>query len=148
MILMTAMALAAPRGMVVAGVGMPNLLFGRAEVFVAEAWSVEAGGGFGLLPGTVTVGARWTPERTCWGCWDGHGVRLSPGVTWYLAPTQIEEGLVTLNGELAWIWRSAGGWGTTVGSRLGLGQSYGQVADGLKVELGMDLTLLQLGVVF
>ena len=83
---MTASALAAPPPahpavIARAGIGLPNLVGGQLEVFVADAWSVEVGGGMGLLPGTVTLGTRWSPEATCWGCWEGHGLRLSPGLT-------------------------------------------------------------------
>ncbi len=139
-------ATAAPRAIVAGGVGIPNLLHGHAEVFVSEAWAVELGGGVGLLPWTLTPGVRWSPEATCWGCWEGHGFRIAPGLTWFVFPEDMEEGLVTLNADLAWIWRSPSGWGTSLGVRLGAGAAYGQVADGLKIEPGIEIVPLQLGV--
>lgn len=36
---------AAPTAMALAGVGMPDLVNGHAEVFVSDAWSVELGAG-------------------------------------------------------------------------------------------------------
>lgn len=136
-----------PTALVVAGVGLPNLLHAHAELFVAPAWSLELGGGIGVLPVMLTVGGRWSPSGSCWGCWDGHGLRLSPGFTWFIAPTDIEEGLVTLNGDLAWVWRGSSGWGMTAGVRLGAGIAYGQVAGGTKLEPGIEVVPLQVGLV-
>lgn len=137
-----------PTVIVAGGVGMPNLLHAHAEVFVAEQWSVEVGGGVGLLPPLITAGVRWSPESTCfWTCWEGHGVRLSPGVTWYFPPSLPQEGLATLNADLAWFWRGESGWGVTAGVRLGLGIAYGQVADGTKIEPGGEVVPLQVGIV-
>ena len=128
-------------------VGVPNLLHGHAELFVADAWSLELGGGVGLLPPTVTVGTRWSPAATCWGCWEGHGLRLAPGVTWFILPTQLQEGLVVVDVDLAWVWRAPSGWGMTAGVRVGAGPAYGVVADGAKIEPGIEVVPLQLGLI-
>lgn len=140
---------ARPTAILRAGVGLPNLLSAQAEVFVSESWSIEVGGGVGLLPATVTVGTRWTPQATCWlGCWEGHSVRLSPGLTWYAFPSQVSDGLLTLNGDLAWFYRSEAGIGVSAGLRAGLGMAYGRSQDRFKPELGMEVYPLLLGVVF
>lgn len=136
-----------PSAIVAVGVGLPNLAHGHAELFVADGWSIELGGGVGLLPPTVTVGARWSPAASCWGCWEGHSLRLAPGVTWFVPPTQPEEGLAVLDVDVAWVWRAPSGWGVTAGVRLGAGLAYGVGADGLKVEPGIEVVPLQVGVV-
>jgi len=141
-----AAASAAPDAMLIAGIGAPNLLHGRAEIFLTDTVSAELGGGVGLIPWNLTVGARWSPERTCWGCWEGHGLRLAPGVTWFVFPTDMQEGLVSVSADVAWVWRSPSGWGTSVGARLGVGPAYGQVAGGTKLELGGEIVPLQIGV--
>ena len=41
---------------VAASVGLPNLLGGHAELFLDQHWSIEVGGGVGLLPPLLTVG--------------------------------------------------------------------------------------------
>ena len=131
-----------------AAVGLPTLVGGQIEIFVADAWAVEVGGGVGLLPSTVTLGTRWSPEATCWGCWDGHGLRLSPGLTWYALPSNMSEGLVTLNADLAWVYRPAQGPGVMAGIRGGLGLAYGNINGRFKPEPGMELYPLIAGVVF
>jgi len=138
----------APHAMVVAGVGIPNLLHGHAEIFLSNTASVELGGGWGLLPWTLTAGARWSPTATCWGCWEGHGLRLSPGITATVFPGMAPEGLVTLNLDLAWVWRSPGGVGATAGVRAGAGPALGSINGRLKVEPGIELVPLQAGIIF
>ncbi|MFT4980036.1 MAG: hypothetical protein ACI8S6_005948 [Myxococcota bacterium] len=147
MIILSTAAWAAPAVIVAGGVGLPNLVHGHVEVSVAEAWSVELGGGGGLLPWSVTAGARWRPERTTWGLGGGHGLRLSPGVTAFVFPQVPGEGLVTINADLAWLWQGERGWGMIAGARLGGGIAYGEGGEGLKIEPGIEVVPLQLGVV-
>lgn len=138
-----------PAAIVRVGVGLPNLLSIQAEAFITQSWSIEAGAGVGLLPSTLTLGTRWTPKSTCWlGCWEGHSLRLSPGLTWYAFPSQMSDGLLTLNGDLAWFYRSERGIGVSAGLRGGLGMAYGRSEDRFKPELGLELYPLLLGVVF
>lgn len=140
-------AAAAPNVMVVGGVGVPNILHAHAEVFVAEAWSVELGGGVGLLPSTVTAGARWSPAATWWGHGARNSLRLAPGATVFLVPARIQEGLLSVNADLAWIHQGPSGWGFTAGAKVGAGPAWGQVAGGLKIEPGLEIVPLQIGVV-
>ena len=130
-----------PRVILRATAGLPNLLGAGAEVFVGGRWSVEAGGGFGLLPPAVSLGSRWSPERTCWGCGGGHAFRLSPGATAYIFPTQPKEGLGVLNLDASWLWWE-GGFGFTAGLRAGAGIAWGDAG----IEPGIELIPLQLGV--
>jgi len=139
-------ARAAPHVVVAGAVGLPNLVGGHVEAFVTDHVSVELGGGVGLLPWTLTFGARWSPEATCWGCWEGHGLRLAPGLTWFAFPSDMAEGLVTVDADLGWVWTSHSGWGLTAGVRLGAGTAYGQVAGGTRIEPGLEVVPLQLGV--
>jgi hypothetical protein len=60
----------------------------------------------------------------------------------------MSDGLVTLNGDLAWFYRSERGIGVSAGLRGGLGMAYGRSEDGFKPELGLELYPLLLGVVF
>ena len=140
-------ALAAPVVMVLGGVGLPNLLHAHAEVFLADAWSVEVGGGVGLLPSTLTAGARWSPAGTWWGREERNALRLAPGATVFLFPSHLQEGLLSINVDLAWIHQGPSGWGVTAGVKLGAGPAWGQVADGLKIEPGIEVVPLQIGVV-
>ncbi len=137
-----------PSVIVRTALGVPNLIGGQVEVFVADQWSVEVGGGIGLLPGALTLGGRFSPEATCWGCWEGHGARLSYGLTWYGFVQQLEEGLLSANVDFAWVWRSEAGPGLTAGARLGIGTAYGQTADGIKIEPGGELYPVMFGAVF
>jgi len=147
MLLLSAAAWAAPSVIVAGGVGLPNLIHGHAEVFLSEAWSAELGAGVGLLPWTVTAGARWSPARTWWERGGGHSLRLSPGATLFVFPQEPSEGLAVINADLAWMWQGERGWGVTASARLGAGLAYGSVNEQLKLEPGLELVPLQIGVI-
>ena len=144
---LTAAAVDRPHVIVAASAGVPDLVEGHVEVFVADHWSIEAGVGVGLIPLTVHAGVRWSPQGMCWGCWNGHAFRLAPGVAAFMIPSSLGEWMAVVDADAAWVWYR-GRVGVTAGVRAGAGVAFGRGADGLKLEPAIEVVPIDLGVVF
>ena len=134
--------------MIAASGGAPDLLGAHIEAFVAEHWSIEVGGGVGLLPLSIHAGLRWSPQGVCPGCWSGHAFRLAPGALVFIFPSIPQEGMAVVDADAAWVWYRGQGMGVTAGVRLGVGLAWGPSSDGVKIEPSIEVIPLQLGVVF
>lgn len=138
-------AMERPHVIVAASVGLPDLVGLSAEAFVTDRVSVELGAGIGLLPLSVHAGGRWTalvPDG-----WGGHHLRVAPGATVYVFPSDPREGLGVVDVDLAWVYtgRLAG---VSLGVRAGAGLAWGPGSEGAKVEPGLEIEPLRVGVVF
>ena len=144
--LLLAPALAeAPHVIVAASAGIPDLASAHVEVFVADRWAVELGAGVGLLPWTVHAGPRYT--AWCPGCWAGHGFRLAPGAQVFVFPSDPREGMAVLDVDVQWTYfREIVG--VVAGARIGAGVAWGPGSEGVKVEPGIEVVPVQIGVVF
>jgi hypothetical protein len=113
------------------GPGLPLFLNARAELFVLDGVSVEAGVSAPfLIPGTLTAGARWRPRFLCLGC-DGPvqgrlGLGLEASVFYEgIVPFSPPETLLLLSPDALLVWRIWERLGVTVGGRMGVGPTFG-----------------------
>lgn len=135
-----------PHVIIAASVGLPDLVSGHAEIFVADQWAVEVGAGGGLLPLSLHAGVRWTP--LCWGCWEGHAFRLAPGALVFVFPTDLAEGMGVVDLDASWVWYQGNGLGLTAGARAGAGLAWGRTSAGIKLEPALEVVPFQVGLVF
>lgn len=143
-----------PWFVVKAGVGLPNLLNAHVEIFVHRNWTVEVGGGWGLLPMAVEGSIRWRPDATCWGCDGRNFFSLGFGVDTLVGGTEGSAGgvalLVTASVDAMYIHRFAKHFGLVAGTRWGVGATteFGAGRNPSHVEPALNIVLLYVGLAF
>jgi hypothetical protein len=118
-----------PMVMLTGSVGLPGV-GPRIEVFPLKDISLELGGTIPfLIPGTISLGARWRPSFVCAGCGGPLSARLGIGVEgrtfynedlevftppeWMLVPTVDAMVMVRPMWRLGMFWGARGGLGAT-----------------------------------
>jgi hypothetical protein len=130
------------------GVGLPNLLGARGEVFVSDQATVVFGAGTGITPFAAEVGARWRPTALCAGCEGGHHTRLSLGLggtLWVGVIGDTTALLLSADADLLLLQYLGDRGGLLARTRWGLGPTMDVPSDRFRVEPGLGIVLLELG---